>query len=204
MNLISEPGENKAWDILSALSPPEVCKAASATYDTPSGCFRLQSFGMDFYLSVRDRTIISAAPGSVVLLDRLGLFFRLAVLRYLVSARDIACTGRPVRLDTIPGGDIFTKGSHMLPLDAVAGKYSGNKQGFVDKGKSLGGEPAPYGDAAVRLFPLPRVPVVLTLWVEDEEFPARADLLFDSTCILHLPTDVIWSVAMMSLLVMTE
>jgi hypothetical protein len=58
------------------------------------------------------------------------------------------------------------------------------------------------GDASIKLFPLPRIPVVLTLWLEDEEFPAGADLFFDSTCDLQLPTDIIWSIAMMSILIM--
>ena len=59
-----------------------------------------------------------------------------------------------------------------------------------------------YGDASVELLPLPRIPVTLILWLSDYEFPARADLLFDSTCEQRLPLDVIWSIAMMSVLVM--
>ena len=54
----------------------------------------------------------------------------------------------------------------------------------------------------MRLLPLPRVPVAAILWAGDEEFPGRADLLLDSTCELHLPADVIWSVAMLSVMMM--
>lgn len=198
----NNPGEDKAWEILATLKPEDVCKAATVTYDKATGRYRIRSFGMDFDLAVRERTITSAAPGSDVLLRRLGYFFRLSILWYLVGAKDIACTGRPVKLENVPGGDIFTKGSHVLPLDTVAQKYGKNKDGFIDKGKSLSGEMVKYGDAALQLSPLPRVPVILTLWLEDEEFPARADLLFDSTCGLQLPTDIIWSIAMLSVLVM--
>jgi hypothetical protein len=42
----------------------------------------------------------------------------------------------------------------------------------------------------------------LLLWKKDPEFTARAGLLFDSSARLHLPVDVIWSTAMMSLLAM--
>jgi hypothetical protein len=48
---------------------------------------------------------------------------------------------------------------------------------------------------------MPRIPVTLILWLSDEEFPARADLLFDSTCEIHLPLDILWSIAMMTILV---
>jgi hypothetical protein len=49
---------------------------------------------------------------------------------------------------------------------------------------------------------MPRIPVTLILWLKDEEFHPRADLLLDSTCELQLPLDIIWSIAMMSVLVM--
>jgi len=58
----------------------------------------------------------------------------------------------------------------------------------------------PLAGAAVRLFPLPRVPLTATLWLADEEFPAHAGLLFDSTSGLQLPTDILWSLARLSVL----
>jgi hypothetical protein len=137
-----------------------------------------------------------------VLLERLGEFFRLSILWYLVSAKEVPCTERLVKIGQIRGGEAFSRGSHVLPLNRLAQKYGNDKGGFIEKGKSLGGEVQRYGDAAVRLFPFPRVPVVLTLWTADEEFPARADLLLDSSCDLQLPADITWSIAMMSVLVM--
>ncbi len=198
----NNPGEDKAWEILSTLKPEEVCRAASVSYDAASENYIVTAFGMEFSVSAKNRSITSAAPGSGVLLQKLGYFFRLSILWYLVSAKDIACTRRLAKLQDIRGGDIFTKGSHVLPLERLAEKYGKDKEGFIKTGMSLGGEPVDLGDAALRLFPLPRVPIVLSLWLEDEEFPARADLLFDSTCDLQLPTDIIWSVAMVCALVM--
>jgi hypothetical protein len=199
---ISNPGEDKAWEILSTLEPADVCKAASVAYDVAAANYRVTSFGMEFIVSVRDKKISSTAPGSEALLGKLGYFFRLSVLWYLVSAKDITCTNRPVKLEHIRGGDIFTRGSHVLPLDSVANKYGNNKEGFIERGRELGGERMTHGDASLRLAPLPRIPVTLTLWLEDDEFPARLDLLFDSTCALQLSTDIIWSIAMMSVLIM--
>ena len=90
----------------------------------------------------------------------------------------------------------------MLPLDKIAERYGNDRTGFIEKGKNLNGNIMNYGDASVELLPLPRIPVTLILWLSDDEFPARADLLFDSTCEQHLPLDVIWSIAMMSVLAM--
>jgi hypothetical protein len=82
----------------------------------------------------------------------------------------------------------------------TANKYEKDKNGIIEKGITLGGQINQYGDASIRLYPLPRIPVIFALWLDDEEFPARADLLFDSTCEMQLPTDIIWSIAMVSVL----
>lgn len=199
----NNPGEVKAWDIIATLEPESVRRNALVSYDPEQMHYVVPSFGMDFVVSIRERTITSLAPGSEVLLMRLGYFFRLSLLWYLVRAKQMEASGHLVKLERLNGGDIFTRGSHTLPLDAVAAKYAKDKVGFLEKGKRLGGEPVNFGDAGVRLSPLPRVPAQLSLWLEDEEFPARLDLLFDSTCEAHLPIDVVWTTAMTSILIMT-
>lgn len=203
MSGITASGENKAWEILATLDPQDVCKTASVLYDLASCSYLVKSYGMDFHISPGERKIFSRDPDSGVLLQRLGDFFRLSLLWYLVNAKDVPCTGRLVKLQNVRGGEIFTQGSHVLPLEKVAQKYGNNKNGFIEKGKKLGGAVLEkYGDASVRLLPMPRLPVIVTLWITDEEFPARADLMLDSTCEMQLPTDIIWSIAMMSVMVM--
>ena len=199
---IAETGENKAWGILETLSPEDLCRNASVDFDRGSGCYLVESYGMDFIVSLPGKRITSQSTGSDVLLQRLGGFFRLSTLWYLVKARGIPCTGRLVRLQQVKGGDIFSRGSHVLPLEKLALKYGRDRTGFLEKGKMLGGEEMKLADAAVRLHPFPRIPVVVTLWLEDSEFPARADILLDSTCELQLPTDILWSIAMISLLIL--
>lgn len=100
------------------------------------------------------------------------------------------------------GGEIYERGTHVLPLDRVSDRYGTDVPGFLARGRELGGEPTDYADASLRLFPFPRVPVVLLLWEKGPEFAARASLLFDSSARFHLPVDIIWSTAMMSLLAM--
>jgi hypothetical protein len=202
MTEANNPGEDKAWQLLASMSPEAVCRAADASYDSSTSSYTVKSLGMDVVVSVPERSLTTATEGSAVLLQRLGYFSRLSILWYLVSVKDVACTGTPVKLENIPGGDIFTRGSHVLPLDKVAQKYGRDKAGFIEKGKRLGGEITKGGDASIRLLPLPRIPVVLTLWLEDEEFPPRVDLFFDSTCSTQMPLDMLWSVAMMSLLIL--
>ncbi|MBI4699533.1 MAG: DUF3786 domain-containing protein, partial [Nitrospirae bacterium] len=174
-------GEEKAWEILSALDPEDVCKRAPATYDSVCGIYTLRSFGMDIFVSPKDKKIFSDAPQSDALLNRLGYFSQLSILWYLVNAKEISPSGNLVKPVNLKGGQLFFRGTHVLPVDKIAGKYRDDAEGFLIKGHELGAEKRSYGDASIRAFPLPRVPVVLILWRADEEYPPRVDLLLDST-----------------------
>jgi hypothetical protein len=48
-----------------------------------------------------------------------------------------------------------------------------------------------FGDASIRLFMLPRLPLTIVIWGRDEEFEARASILFDQTAASQLPLDAL-------------
>ena len=195
-------GEAQAWDILAELDPEDVCSRAKATFDREAGLYTLKSFFQDILISTQDKRMSGSSPISDFLLNKLDRYSMLSVLHYLIGARNIALSGKLVKPDDMSGGLIYLKGTHALPLDKLAERYGSDIRGFLKRGRELGGEPLSYGDASLRLFPFPRIPVVLIIWKGDDEFTSRANLLFDATCEAHLMPDVIWSTAMMSLLIM--
>ena len=195
-------GEKQAWDILAELNPEDVSSRAKVSFDKSSGRYLLKSFLQDIFIPPKDRDIFGHSAESHFILNRLGRYSILSILWYLTSAKDIPSSGRLVKPSDITGGLIYQRGSHVLPLDKIAQKYGRYVQRFLKKGKELGGERLGYGDASLRLHPLPRVPITIILWGKDKEFSARCSLLLDSTCQFHLPADIIWSTAMMTVLIM--
>ena len=195
-------GEDKAWDIIAGLAPEDVCRRTGAEFDVLTGIYRLPAFGMWFSLDPKKREIKNLTPEGELFLKRLRYFFVLSVLWYLVKATDILPAGKLVKPSGMTGGDIFFRGTHVLPLDSVAKKYAHGRQEFHDRGLLYGGRIVAYGDAALEFHPFPKVPVTVILWLADEEWEARADLLFDSSALSHLPIDILWSVAMMAVLVL--
>jgi len=196
------PGEEKAWEILSGLEPSVVCRNASAAYDEANSYYIVRSFCCDFIVKPEERTIFNNSLQGDILLKKYPYFFIHSCLWHLIRAKDIPLTGRLVKPADVKGGDLFFRGSHILPLDGLAKRYGEDRQSFLKKGDELCAEVLNYGDASVRLLPMPKIPATLILWLQDEEFPARADLLFDSSCELQVPIDIIWSIAMMSILIM--
>jgi hypothetical protein len=195
-------GEEKAWEILIRLDPGDVCRNASVAFDEKGGYYILRAFCTDFSVSPEEKVIKSLTPIGETIITKYSYFFIHSCLWYLINAKDIPHTGRLIKPNNIKGGEMFFRGSHALPLDNVAKRYGNDKESFIKRGKELCAEVLNHGDASLKLFPMPRIPVILILWLKDEEFPSRADLLLDSTCELQLPLDIIWSIAMMSVLVM--
>ena len=193
-------GEEKIWETLASHTPEEVCRRSDATFDAASGLYSLKSFGNNFNISLQEKRIFGDSPADEALSKKLGYFFRLSILGYLAIAKDISPSGRLIKPINMTGGQLFFRGSHALPLEKLAEKYGSDKEGFLNAGMMLGGDILQYGDASLKLLPFPMVPVTMILWLADEEFPARADLLFDSGIEIQLPIDVIWAIAMMSVI----
>lgn len=196
------PGELKAWESVEALDPEDVCARAEVTYDKGAGLYGVRCYGADFSVAPGRREILGGSPLGRQLLDTKEYFFSLSILWYLACARDIPLSGRMVNPVHMKGGQMFARGTHVLPLDELALRYGDDREGFLKKGALFGGRPGGHGDVSVRLPAFPRVPVHIALWFGDDEFPPRADLMLDSTCELQVPTDVVWSIASMSVLLM--
>lgn len=191
-------GEELGWEKLSRLDPADVCSGAQVSFDKSSGVFSLGTFGQDITVDPDKKEVSGNSKVSGYLLKEFGNSFRLSVLYYLTSARDIPLSGKLVKPAEIPGGQIFIKGTHVLPLHQVAEQYGSNLAGFLGKGKELGAERLDYADASLKVYPFPRVPISILLWQKDEEFPARCQLLLDASCRHQLPVDIIWSTAMIT------
>ena len=196
------PGEKQAWTLLSILDPEEVQRNANVIHDRRLSTYELICFDQQINISLPDQTISGTSDISDTLINGLGDFSRLSILNYLVNAKEIPLAQNLVRPSDLPGGDIFARGTHVLPLDEIATQFNNDKTGFLKKGQYLGGKQLDYGDMSVELFPFPRISAVLITWSGDEEFPAKSSLLFDSSCIFHMPIDILWSTAMLTVRMM--
>jgi hypothetical protein len=198
---IMTPGIERAWEELRGLEPADVEKRCLVRYE--GGAYVVTSLGMDFAIYPDEEKLEGGSPEAEDVVRRYGYFFNHSALWYLVMAKDIPLTGRHIKPQSLRGGEIFFRGSHVLPLEGLARRYADDREGFLGRARALGGKHlGDFGDAAAEVFPLPRLPVTLILWVGDEEFPPRADLLLDSSWELQLPLDIIWSAAMLSVLPM--
>ena len=187
-----ESGEQKAWRELLDADPGEVAKRSLAEYIPATGEYSLVVLGETYLVNPAAKSIKNISnPGR-----KYEYFLNLSIPIYLVQAGDIPVSGELVK--ELKGGEFFFRGSHTLPLAAISRKYASDRELFLGAGRAMGGNPFKGGDAAFSFNFFPRVAMAFVLWMEDDEFPARATLLFDANADRHMALDVVWAVALLS------
>lgn len=194
------PGEKAAWERLRELGAREAAQQARVPHE--GGVIVLDGFGAEVRVDIEKREISSPDPEIDALVKKLGYFYNHVALWWILDSKGIPPTGRLIRPADLKGGQMFFRGTHVLPLERLAARYGADREGFLARAARLGGGPGGYGDASAEFHPAGSLPMHLILWLGDEEFPARADLLLDSAWELAVPLDIIWSAAMMVVLAM--
>ena len=169
-------------------------------FKTDEGLCVVSSMGMEFSLDLINEKVGGLTDSAREFYERHQMFFDHSVIWGAALGKGVGQSGRLIKPSALSGGHhFFTRGTHVLPLDEVAAKFGNDKEAFKEKAEQLGGKPVKYGDAAYEFYPLHGLAVSLILWLGDDEFEPRADLLFDSSAGHVAPLDVLWSAAMLVL-----
>jgi hypothetical protein len=182
-------GRARLWQALAALQPAEVARRTLA--EPESGGYALAFLDRRYRVEPEAGRI--GGPQADPLLE--DEEFELLLLTYLTQAAEIPVEGTWISEKDLPGGSLFFRGPHALPIQPLLARFGEDLAGFRKAAEALGGSALPYGDAAYGFTALPRIPAGCLLWVGDEEFPARAGLLFDRSLARHLPLDVVLALA---------
>jgi hypothetical protein len=118
----------------------------------------------------------------------LPLQMRTILFHYLTNETAAALTGEFIPLRKIPQmmnyAEVIRRRSEIF-LIRTFGK---NPETLFDIIPFVDGARVDIGDAAVRLFPLPLIPMLVAIHGEDEGIPAEASVMFDRSApsMLHL------------------
>lgn len=120
------------------------------------------------------------------LLEMVALVYFGQVERLHPLARDI------VGLSELREAHFFV-GPHALRLQPLLEHFGNDPEGFCRNAIHLGGQREDMADAAVCLWPFPRIPLYYLLWQGDDEFEPEIRVLFDRSIDDCLPADAIWA-----------
>ena len=177
------------WEQLGKLDNRRTAQRAKCQYLADLERYVITLLSTDYSVNLSQRQIFSLRlplPS-----EPAGFLEQLCILAYLINARDVSVANKLVRGESLPGGQFFFQGVHCLPTQKLEVAFGDCPQLLYQLSVRFNAKRREFGDASIELDVLPRVPLTIVVWKRDEEFPARASILFDQTAAAHLPLDAL-------------
>jgi len=172
----------RLWEALRQADPREITRRTLVEYDLEESVYVVPFLN----------TAVLCYPETeeIEVLGRLVDFSKdfqltLVILHYLLYARDKPLANKWVGEKDLPGGGLFFTAAHTLPMEPLTRAFDG-RPGLLDaSARSIGGEKVNMGGLSYRFRILPRIPILIILWMRDEEFEPSSHVLFDETILAH-------------------
>lgn len=177
------------WEQLDKLDPKLTAQRAKCRYITEQGRYVLRLLNKEYVIDPGERQIFSAGPKSEQ--KKVGFIEQLCLLAYLINARDLPLADKLVKPEALPSGQFFFRGLHSLPTEKLVKAFGRCPERLYRIAGRFNAEKCEFGDASIRLYLLPRIPLTIVIWRSDDEFGARASILFDQTAAEQMPLDAL-------------
>jgi hypothetical protein len=116
--------------------------------------------------------------------------FQLTFLfHYLLTADGMPASGKWVSFADLPDGRVYNAAFQGYSGNEVVKFYGSNLEAFRTACFSAGGTEADLASASFLFQPLPHVPLLITYWLGDEDFPCSCKILFDESASHYLPVE---------------
>ncbi len=181
----------KLYKQLIKADPQTVAAGAQCQFDASGNRYKLKFLNTDYIIDAGNQTIIPADQGDKG--GKPGFLHQLCILAYLIKAKDIPLSGKLVTADKLDGGQFFFRPPHELPKKQLQDAFGTCPDLLYTAAGPLNPQKCGFGDASVCFLAFPNVPVHFIVWAADDQFTARASILYDRTADKHLPLDAIWS-----------
>ncbi len=190
------------WARLDDMQPDAVARRRLCEYDDESGCYCLELLNCQYTVDPGERAVYSINDQGENI--PAGFIEQLAILAYLINASEKAVAGKHVSADKLAGGQFFFRGPHGLPTVKLEHAFGSSPDLLVEEGLKLGGKELDFGDGAVEIYILPKIPVCFIVWAGDDEFPAKASILFDATAADQVPLDALGAAVNLAVSTLTK
>jgi hypothetical protein len=114
---------------------------------------------------------------------------QILLLDYLARSDGSPAAGRWIGFQELPHGSFYRHAFQGYTGDRLVRSLGGVEERFREGACAIDGEAIDLGDAGYAFVVLPRVHLAVVWWSGDEEFPAKAHVLFDAAAPVYLPTD---------------
>ena len=162
-------------------NPEEMSEKSGAKYDSKKKQFTLTYLNNEYIISYPEGRIIlkddkrknSLKDTNHVLVEKM------VIMSYLQRCTNSGLAKKWVPFRELEGVGHAYEGFSLQGVNKLVQFFGDKGELFLKAGNKLGAKKYPAGDIGLEIDILPNVPVVLVLWLGDEEFKADASILFD-------------------------
>lgn len=174
-----------SWDRLRQSAPLTLAADCGAELLPDSNTLRLKVIDADCDLDLRSREMRYVVDQKA----DLSLHLRFLILHYVAGAGRAQVANRLATFREFEGGSIYYPVLKSRSIDPIVRVFGTAPEILSRTGEAIGAEPVKTGDVGFRVHVFPRLPMVVVLWLGDEEVPASANILFDASAGGILPTE---------------
>ncbi len=176
------------WQQLLKLDGQETSRRAKCRYLLNPQRYVILLLNREYIVNLPEKKVLLAEHSS-----KAGFSEELCILAYLINSQDSPVANKLTPAQSLPGGQFFFRGLHKLATENLEEVFGQHPEGLYDVMDKFGAKRCEFGDASIELYVLPRIPLTIVIWRGDEEFGARASILFDETAAAQLPLDALWA-----------
>ena len=177
------------WQQLIGLDRQKTAENAKCQYHSDPERYLVTMLNTEYVVNLSNRQIFSVQAGSPPVPAE--FLEQLCLLAYLINAQDLPVANKLVRPETLPGGQFFFRGLHSLPTEKLEGAFGQCPERLYQVAEQFDAKRCEFGDASIQFHVLPRIPLTIVIWRSNDEFGARASILFDQTAATQLPLDAL-------------
>jgi hypothetical protein len=185
------------WQQLRKIDRTETARRARCAYRGDDDSFAISLLNAEYRVDMAACRVWRLAEDTEP--EPAGFIEELCLLTYLLKASDTPLADELVRAEKLDPGGFFFRGSHRLPIEKLEDAAGPMPEELENVGEILGAKACTFGDASIEVLVLPRIPVTLIIWAADEEFAARASILFDKSAARQMPLDALYALAKLTI-----
>lgn len=190
------------WEQLIPKDMNQAARCGVCEYLPETNRLLIKMLGQEYIVSVSERRIFLFNDSTQE--KEAPFLVQLCILAYLLNARELPLSGKLVTAEKLEAGQFFFRGPHLLPTQKLVESFGEHPELLYAATKSLDSRKRTYGDASVEILVLPRLPLIFVIWGSDDEFNARASILFDETASSQLPLDALMAAVNLTMKAMLE
>ncbi|MGA1980527.1 MAG: DUF3786 domain-containing protein [Sedimentisphaerales bacterium] len=178
------------WQQLLELDGQKTAQRAKCRYLANQKRYIIPLLNREYIVNLPEKKVLSAEHSLEA-----GFSEELCILTYLINSRDLPVANKLRTAQELPEGQFFFRGPHKLATEKLEEVFGQCPERLYDVMDEFGAKRCEFGDASIELSVLPRILLTIVIWRGDEEFGARASILFDETAAVQLPLDALWAAA---------